>query len=132
MFSSPVLKNIAKYVKFFELTKLFPISWDVKSNMLAISNSKVVFPFLTVFLTHHVLYFVYTYYQFFHAVVDKNLGVHVMDIFWLGFMPSTYYLNFEAMLGIYLRRNEMVTLFRWMVGFDKELIRKFVLLEIWY
>ncbi|OXA44585.1 hypothetical protein Fcan01_20973 [Folsomia candida] len=37
-------------------------------------------------------------------------------------MPSTYYLNFEAMLGIYLRRNEMVTLFRWMVGFDKELI----------
>lgn len=48
-----------------------------------------------------------------------------MDIFWLGFMPLTYYINFEAKLGIWLRRNEMVTLFRWMVSFDKELEGKY-------
>lgn len=116
MFSPKIFKILPPAIKFSGWTKLFPFSWDANMNLLKAPNSPRN-QFLTkVFFIQYVLYIGYNLYHLHDLVMSGSAAI--MDIFWLGFFPGGYYVSFEGVLAFNLKKEEMVTFFRWMTEFD--------------
>ncbi|OXA40229.1 hypothetical protein Fcan01_24935 [Folsomia candida] len=117
MFSPKIFEIIPPAIKFSRSTQVFPLSWDVKKNLLAVTTSKTNKFFTLIFLAQSLVCMAHNLYQ----LHDKFLNLEIMEIFWLGFMVPSYYICFDGVLACYLKRDEMTTFFRWVTGFDTHL-----------
>ena len=101
---------------------MFPFSWDANRNILKVTKSQKNEILTKVLFVHYFVYIGYNLYRL-NELVESG-GGKIMTIFWLGYFPAGYYVSFEGVLTWYLKKEEMVTFFRWMTEFDTHLKRK--------
>lgn len=123
MFSKEIFEIVSRPIKFLEWTKVFPFSWDEKRNNLILTASRVYSFCSYVYFVHYALLIWYLLDKLGQELRNESSVLHVMEIFWLAFLPGGYYLCSDALVGLFLKRGKMVTFFRWITQFDKVLLR---------
>lgn len=122
MFSPKIFKMLSPSIKICGWTKVFPFSWDANRNILKVTKSQKNEILTKVLFVHYFVYIGYNLYRL-NELVERG-GGKIMTIFWVGYLPAGYYVSFEGVLTWYLKKEEMVTFFRWMTEFDTQLKRK--------